>query len=150
MLDDQTKVDLPSVEGVRHRFNFVVRSRDGVGLATDLFFPKGDGPFPTIVGRTPYNKNSAALQKLASGWTERGYALVVQDCRGRGDSEGTFTPYVNEGRHGYDTIEWIAQQSWSDGNVILRGASYRARSSWLTALEQPPHLRAMVVVVSPY
>lgn len=149
MLDDPTKVDLPSMEGVRTRFNFFVRSRDGVGLATDLFFPKGDGPFPTILGRTPYNKNSAALQKLAGGWTERGFALVIQDCRGRGDSEGSFTPYVNEGRDGCDTIEWIAQQSWSDGNVILRGASYGARSSWLTALEQPPHLRAMVVVVSP-
>lgn len=133
----------------RTRYNVLVETRDGVALATDIFLPEGDPPFPTLVGRTPYNKNSAALINLTKPWLARGYAFVVQDCRGRGDSDGTFKPYINEGKDGYDTIQWIAEQPWSDGDVILRGASYGARSSWLTALEKPPNLRGMIIAVSP-
>ena len=131
------------------RYNVMVATRDGAGLATDLYLPPGDGPFPAVVGRTPYNKNQAAFAGLAAGVNAKGYALVVQDVRGRGDSDGTFEPYVNDGRDGYDMIEWIAEQSWSDGNVIYRGASYGARAGWMVGLEHPPHLRAMVIVVSP-
>src|SRR5258708_15375331 len=71
------------------------------------------------------------------------------DVRGRGDSDGDFIPYFNEGRDGYDCIEWCAQQEWSDGNVGTYGGSYLGRIQWLTALEQPPHLRAMVSLVAP-
>jgi uncharacterized protein len=133
----------------KQRFNVMVRARDGAGLATDLYLPPGDGPFPAVVGRTPYNKNQAAFAGLAAGVNAKGYALVVQDVRGRGDSDGTFEPYVNDGTDGYDTIEWVAEQPWCDGNVIYRGASYGARAGWMVALEHPPHLRAMVIVVSP-
>lgn len=133
----------------RTLYNVKVQARDGTALATDVYLPAGDGPFPALVGRTPYNKNQAALAALVKPWTGRGYAFVVQDCRGRGDSDGTFTPYVNEGPDGYDTIGWMAEQPWSDGNVILRGGSYSARSSWLTALEKPPNLRAMIILACP-
>lgn len=127
----------------------MVSARDGAGLATDLYLPSGDGPFPTVVGRTPYNKNQAPFATLAHSVNQKGYALVVQDVRGRGDSDGTFSPYVNDGRDGYDTIEWVAEQPWCDGDVVYRGASYGARAGWMVALEQPPHLRAMVILVSP-
>jgi putative CocE/NonD family hydrolase len=133
----------------KQRFNVMIATRDGAGLATDLYLPPGDGPFPSVVGRTPYNKNQAAFAGLAAGVNAKGYALIVQDVRGRGDSEGTFEPYVNDGRDGYDLIEWVAAQEWCDGNVIYRGASYGARAGWMVALEHPPHLRAMVIVVSP-
>lgn len=141
--------DAHAFEDVRHRWNISVETRDGIGLATDLYLPKGEGPYPAVLGRTPYNKNQPAVHKLITEWTQRGYAFVAQDCRGRGGSQGDFTPYVNGGRDGYDTIEWVAEQHWSDGNVVLRGASYGGLSCWMTALEQPPHLRAMVVLVSP-
>ncbi len=78
-----------------------------------------------------------------------GYAYVAMDVRGRGDSEGVFAPYVNEGRDGYDAIEWLAAQPWSDGALGTIGGSYPGCIQWLTALEQPPHLRAMIVPVSP-
>jgi len=133
-------------------YNAPVAARDGVTLATDAYLPPaaGDGtPVRTIVGRTPYNKNNAAYPKLAASWNGRGYALVVGDVRGRGDSDGEFTPYVNEGGDGYDTIEWVADQPWSNGDVVLMGASYGARAGWLTALTRPPHLRAFIASVSP-
>ena len=127
----------------------LVAARDGVELATDLFFPAGEGPYPTVLVRTPYNKNMPQVAKIVEPWNARGYAVVVQDVRGRGDSDGDFTPYVNEGADSYDTIEWIAGQSWSDGDVCITGGSYGGRSCWLAALTHPPHLRAMIVLVSP-
>ena len=131
------------------RLNVMVAARDGVGLATDVHLPDGPGPHPAVLGRTPYNKNQPQLERLVTAWTGRGYALVVQDCRGRGDSDGEFTPYVNEGPDGCDAVEWVAAQPWSDGRVALRGASYGGRACWLTALERPAHLAAMIVLVSP-
>ena len=87
----------PSVRSPTRRFNVPVAARDGVSLATDLYLAAGEGPVRTIVGRTPYNKNTAAYPKLAERWNSRGYALVVQDVRGRGDSEGSFTPTSTKG-----------------------------------------------------
>jgi putative CocE/NonD family hydrolase len=137
-----------SARGLR-RYNVMVPMRDGVRLATDLFLPPDDGPHPTVLGRTPYNKNNPLVTKSVSSWNARGYALVMQDVRGRGDSDGEFTPYVHDPADGYDTIEWIAQQPWSGGDVATSGGSYGGRISWLTALEHPPSLRAMIVAVSP-
>ena len=123
--------------------------RDGVELATDVRLPEGDGPFPVILGRTPYNKNMPTYNTVGTQWNARGYALVVQDCRGRGDSDGHFVPYRNEARDGHDAVEWVAQQDWCDGNVIIQGGSYGARIAWLTALQQPAHLRGLIVSVAP-
>lgn len=130
-------------------YNVPVPARDGTQLATDVYLPPGDTPVRTIVGRSPYNKNGAAYPNLAKKWNGRGYGFVMQDVRGRGDSDGEFTAYVNEGNDGYDTIEWIAEQPWSNGQVILMGGSYGARSGWLTTLTRPPHLSAFVASVSP-
>ena len=133
-------------------YNAPVVTRDGVMLANDVYLPAAvnDGArVRTIVGRSPYNKNNAAYPALADRWNERGYALVVGDVRGRGDSDGEFVPYVNEGTDGYDTVEWVAEQPWSNGDVVVVGASYGARSGWLTAVTRPPHLRAFIASVSP-
>jgi putative CocE/NonD family hydrolase len=122
-----------------------VPMRDGVVLRADLALPATTGRFPTLVYRTPYGKQFA----LKEGGTfekavARGYAVVIQDVRGRYASDGDFLPYENEGRDGYDTIEWVARQPWSDGNIGTFGLSYPGAVQWLAAVESPPHLKAMV------
>ncbi|MGE5204997.1 MAG: CocE/NonD family hydrolase [Chlamydiota bacterium] len=122
-----------------------VPMRDGIVLHADILLPRAKGRFPTLVYRTPYNKEDAlktytTFQHAA----ERGYAVVVQDVRGRYASAGEFAAYQNEGRDGYDTIEWAARQPWSDGNIGTFGLSYPGAVQWLAAVESPPHLKAMV------
>lgn len=125
--------------------NVAVPMRDGVVLRADIWLPKAEGRFPTLVYRTPYGKENApkewsTFEKLPA----QGYAVVIQDVRGRYASGGEFLPYQNEGKDGYDTIEWAAQQAWSDGNVGTFGLSYPGAVQWLAAVENPPHLKAMV------
>jgi putative CocE/NonD family hydrolase len=119
--------------------------RDGVVLKADLLRPTGVGPFPTLVYRTPYGKENA-LKEYSTfvRAVQRGYAVIVQDVRGRYSSAGEFQPYEQEGRDGYDTIEWAARQPWSNGAVGTFGLSYPGAVQWLAAVENPPHLKAMV------
>jgi putative CocE/NonD family hydrolase len=125
--------------------NVAIAMRDGVRLRADVFLPVGEGRFPVLVYRTPYGKDNALKEYMTFRHAvERGYAVVVQDVRGRYASEGEFRPYENEGRDGFDTIEWAAQQPWSNGNVGTFGLSYPGAVQWLAAVENPPHLRAMV------
>ena len=133
-------------------FDQRIPMRDGVTLSADIILPQAarqGGRFPCILVRTPYVKASAARYELGRWFAERGYAVVNQDVRGRGDSDGVFEPYFNEGRDGYDTIEWCAAQPWCDGSVGTYGGSYLGRVQWLAALEQPPHLKTMIVMVTP-
>jgi putative CocE/NonD family hydrolase len=126
--------------------NVAIPMRDGVVLRANILRPGGgDGPFPVLVYRTPYGKEDAlkdytTFQRAVA----RGYAVVVQDVRGRYASDGEFLPYQNEGRDGYDTIEWAAAQPWSNGSVGTFGLSYPGAVQWLAAVENPPHLKAMV------
>ncbi len=125
--------------------DIAVPMRDGVVLRGDLYRPPGPGPFPTLVYRTPYDRRAAAQRyRTHLAAVERGYAVLLQDVRGRYGSEGLFDPYRNEGRDGYDTIEWAAAQSWSSGAVGTYGLSYPGAVQWLAAVERPPHLVAMV------
>jgi uncharacterized protein len=122
-----------------------VPMRDGIILRADLLLPATSGRFPTLVYRTPYGKQFALKEgSMFEKAVARGYAVVIQDVRGRYASEGDFLPYQNEGRDGYDTIEWAARQPWSDGNVGTFGLSYPGAVQWLAAVENPPHLKAMV------
>src|SRR5512146_1994772 len=125
--------------------NVAIPMRDGVVLRADILLPRPNGRFPTLVYRTPYDKEEA-LKTYATfrHAVERGYALVVEDVRGRYASGGEFAAYQNEGRDGYDTIEWAARQPWSNGNIGTFGLSYPGAVQWLAAVEGPPHLRAMV------
>ena len=97
------------------RQTVVVQMRDGVGLATDIYRVAADNKSPVLLLRTPYNK--AGIQATAERYATEGYAVVVQDCRGRYASAGAFVPYNNEGQDGYDTLDWIKSQGWSDGRV---------------------------------
>jgi uncharacterized protein len=136
------------VTAQRH-YNVMMAARDGTRLATDIYLPDGDGPSPAILGRTPYNKNNPGYSRLIDAWNSRGYALAIQDVRGRGDSDGSFDPHRHDSLDGADAVAWVAAQDWSDGNVIIQGASYGAHAGWLTALAQPAALRALIVSVSP-
>jgi putative CocE/NonD family hydrolase len=125
--------------------NVAVPMRDGVVLRADVVRPAGDGKFPVLVYRTPYGKDAAQQEYTTfKHAAERGYAVVIQDVRGRFQSEGDFRPYENEGRDGYDTIEWAASQPWSNGAVGTFGLSYPGAVQWLAAVQSPPHLKAMV------
>ena len=127
-----------------HEQDVAVPMRDGVRLRADILRPTR-GRFPTLVYRTPYGKRAALKDYTTfTRAVERGYAVVVQDVRGRYASDGEFRPYENEGRDGYDTIEWAAQQPWSTGRVGTFGLSYPGAVQWLAAVESPPHLEAMV------
>src|SRR4051794_36691505 len=142
-----------NASGTRMLFDQRVPMRDGVTLSADVTLPaaaleQGER-VPIVLMRTPYVKSDMRTITAARYLAERGYAYVAMDVRGRGDSDGVFTPYVNDGLDGYDAIEWLATQPWSDGNVGTIGGSYPGCIQWLTALHQPPHLRAMVVLVTP-
>jgi len=119
--------------------------RDQVVLRADVLRPAEAGKFPVLVYRTPYGKDAAQEDYTTfRRAVERGYAVVIEDVRGRYHSDGEFRPYENEGRDGYDTIEWAASQPWANGAVGTFGLSYPGAVQWLAAVESPPHLKAMV------
>ena len=131
----------------------MVNMRDGVRLATDVYRPAREdviveGKFPTILERTPYNKEQPGMVKKAEYFVKRGYNFVAQDCRGRFKSEGEFYGYANEPPDGYDAVEWIAEQRWSDGKVGTMGTSYGGWVQSALALMSPPHLASMFPNVS--
>jgi putative CocE/NonD family hydrolase len=125
--------------------NVVVPMRDRVVLRADVYRPAIDGRYPVLVYRTPYDrKGEGARSPLVEAAVKRGYAVVLQDVRGRYGSGGRFEPYRHEGKDGYDTIEWAARQPWSNGRVGTFGLSYPGAVQWLAAVERPPSLKAMV------
>jgi putative CocE/NonD family hydrolase len=124
---------------------------DHVSLAATIMVP-GDaggkalpGPFPTVLIRTPYGRNGALGD--AFSFVSRGYVLVSQDVRGRGDSGGVFQPFQGDVSEGNDTLDWIAAQPWSDGNVGMYGASYLGWVQWQAACSGNRHLKALVSMV---
>jgi putative CocE/NonD family hydrolase len=135
----------PVAAQVRIRYAVETPMRDGVKLVSDLWLPDGDGRFPTILVRTPYERTMEIIPEnrppvVGDYFARRGYAWMIQDTRGRGDSEGTFHFFRDDGPDGYDTIEWIARQPWSNGRVCTMGVSYLGTVQWLAARERPPHL----------
>jgi len=106
----------------RPQFDVKVPMRDGVVLATSVFLPLTGGPYPVVLVRTAYNRNGYMDNTFPAG----GIAYVVQDCRGRYDSEGSFEPFINEPADGFDTLEWIGRQPWCNGRIGMFGDSYLA------------------------
>lgn len=117
--------------------------RDGVHLAATLYRPEGArDPLPVIFTLTPYIGDSYHARALYFAQHEYAFALV--DVRGRGNSEGSFDPFVQEARDGHDVVEWLARQPWSNGKVAMWGGSYAGYNQWATARERPPHLATIV------
>jgi putative CocE/NonD family hydrolase len=138
------RAQLDTTIGVITR-DVAVPMRDGTLLRADVWRPTISGKYPALVYRTPYNKAGVfTTYSLFRAAVSRGYAVVAQDVRGRYASAGEYLAYQQEGRDGYDTIEWAAVQPWSDGRIGTFGLSYPGAVQWLAAVEQPPHLLAMV------
>ena len=130
----------------------MVPMRDGVRLATDIYRPAltgrtAAGDFPVILERTPYNKASPANVLNGRYFARRGYVCAVQDVRGRFVSEGEWYAFAKEAPDGYDTVEWLGAQSWSNGKVGTMGASYGGSDQAALATLDPPHLSTMIIAV---
>ena len=128
----------------------MVPMRDGVKLATDVYRPARagkvvEGRFPVLLYRTPYNK--AGQKSAGIYFAQRGYIVAAQDCRGRFGSQGEFYAFLNEGKDGYDAIEWAGTQSWSNGKVGTIGGSYLAWDQYHASMYRPAHLTAMFALV---
>lgn len=120
-----------------------VPMRDGTKLDATVYKPHAQKqPLPVIFTLTPYIGDS--YLERATFFAKNGYVFALIDVRGRGNSEGTFEPFVNEGRDGYDIVEWLAKQPWCDGQVTMWGGSYAGFDQWSTLKEFPPHLKTIV------
>jgi putative CocE/NonD family hydrolase len=148
--------DTPYEVVVEH--DVMITARDGVKLATDIYYParrgqKVAGRFPVILERTPYDKSAVSRSErtardpaprgraeIAEYFVRHGYIVAYQDCRGRYGSEGIFTKYLDDGPDGYDTVAWLAQQPWCSGRVGTMGLSYAAHTQGALGCLDPPGL----------
>jgi len=123
------------------------RMRDGIILRADVYRPDTPERLPVLLQRTPYGKgfSNPAFALMAA---ERGYAVVIQDTRGRWASDGDGYPLIHEMEDGYDSVEWAAHQAWADGKVGMLGASYVGYTQWAAAVTKPPSLKAIVPTVT--
>jgi putative CocE/NonD family hydrolase len=137
--------------------------RDGVRLATDLYFPVAKSSsttsatsgadtasspkWPVILVRTPYKKDMSEI--IGRYYARRGYVAAIQDCRGRFASEGRWDPFVDEARDGYDAVEWLAGRDWASGKVGMIGGSYVGWVQLWAASARPPHLTTIIPNVAP-
>jgi len=118
---------------------------DGANLAVDVYLPSSGQKFPAVLVRTPYSKSQYA-SRFAEPLVRRGYAVVVQDVRGQQASTaaGEFHPIVGEKKDGLDTLDWIAKQPWSNGDIGMWGSSYNAYCALVLTPERHPNLKALV------
>lgn len=135
----------PAAE-INFEWGVKIPMRDGVELNATLYRPKDPAPVPVIFTLTPYIADS--YHPRANYFARHGYAFVLVDCRGRGNSGGAFEPFVNEGRDGHDVVTWLADQAWCDGQVTMWGGSYGGFDQWMALKEFPTPLKTIVPVAS--
>ena len=121
-----------------------IKMRDGVSLVADVYRPRGEGKFPVLLERTPYDRKGES--SMAYELSSHGYVVVLQDTRGRYESGGDFYPFRDESQDGFDTVEWAAKLDYADGKVGMFGGSYVGATQMLAAMARPPHL----VAIFPY
>jgi putative CocE/NonD family hydrolase len=154
-MSDQVQVEEPDTgvaASVLVAYDVPARMRDGVVLRADVYSPVGEGPWPTLVIRTPYSKGSTT----ENAWNgvspteaaRRGFMVVIQDVRGRYASDGVWEPFRHEGRDGADTIAWAAGLPGSSGRVGMVGGSYCGNTQWQAAIEQPPALKVITPLMT--
>jgi putative CocE/NonD family hydrolase len=127
--------------------DLLVEMRDGIRLMTHVWLPKGEGPWPVIFLRNPYVDGGDIRDPALMVFVRYGYAVVFQECRGRGASEGVWEPFVNERQDGLDTLAWLIEQEWQDGNIGLYGGSYLSFNQWILADELPPQVKTLYISV---
>ena len=136
-----------AINGVSHIGTHMVEMRDHVKLATEIWLPSEvEEKVPAILIRTPYGR--MAYGHSYDHFIQRGYAVVIQDTRGRQDSEGEWIPMYSEMEDGDDTLHWIAKQPWCNGNIGMTGGSYGGFVQWAAAASGNPHLKAMISIVT--
>jgi len=134
---------------VRMRWGVKVPMRDGVHLSATLYLPRiQDVPAPTLFLLTPYIAQDGHDRGIY--FAEQGYPFLAIDVRGRGNSEGTFQPFIQEANDGFDVVEWVAKQPYCDGRIAMCGGSYCGYDQWATAKELPPHLSTIVPTASAF
>ncbi len=139
LMAQQGGTNLNNIRIERHK---AVTMRDGVKLYADVYLPAAPGKYPTIVIRTCYGVQRDGMHPTVVKFAQNGYAVVVQDVRGRYESEGVWEPFRDEAKDGYDTIEWAAAQPFSNGKVASEGGSYLGHNQWQALSLNPPHLVA--------
>ncbi len=147
MLPKPVKDEYRRSTSVSSQTNVEIPMRDGVILRADVYRPSGGGRHPVLLQRIPYGKHSPRYRSMyldPMRALDRGYAVIIQDTRGRHVSDGDWYPYVHEAQDGFDTIDWIASQPWSDGSVGMFGISYHGATQWLAATEAHPALKAII------
>jgi predicted acyl esterase len=147
--------DAAAPGNVAHQRGLLAVMDDGVTLVADAWYPRDGGRWPVLLQRLPYGRAVASTPVLPHPvwFARRGFAVVVQDCRGRGDSGGHFQPFVDEGRDGAASIEWAARLPFCDGRVATYGFSYQGLAQLYAAAHRPPSLRgvaAMMCCPDPY
>jgi len=127
-------------------FDVPATMRDGTILRANIFRPRGDGPYPVALSRTPYGKDFASVHPFGDAvrLARAGYIVVLQDVRGRFRSEGQWKPFHHEDDDGYDTVEWAARLPRANGKVGMFGPSYLGFTQWMAAKAAPPALKAIV------
>lgn len=136
-------------EGVVIDLHHMIPMRDGVKLAATIWRPSDQRkPLPAVLVMTPYISDET--QQRAVKFAENGYVYVSVDVRGRGTSQGQFTPLFGNGPDGADVIAWLATQPWCDGRVVTRGGSYRGMDQWQIIAQHPAHLAAAVPTAAVY
>ena len=125
----------------------MVPMRDGIKLATDIYLPSGNGPFPVVLMRTPYGRGGA------EGFLAQGFAVAIQNTRGRYGSEGFAKIFFDDGwganQDGADTIAWIKSQKWCNGKIGMYGGSANGMTQYLAAGSQPEGLTAITAIIAP-
>lgn len=134
-----------TTEGVQVRYGMTCRMPDGLELVADVYTPVGEGPFPVLLMRQPYGRDIASTVVYAqpTWFCRQGFIVVIQDVRGRGDSEGDFNAFQYEAEDGFHTIRWAARLDQSNGHVGMYGFSYQGSTQLLAATRRPPELKAM-------
>jgi putative CocE/NonD family hydrolase len=133
--------------GFGESHHLYVTMSDGVRLKTHVWLPDGEGPWPAMFVRNPYVDGSDSGDPSLLQFVRYGYAVVLQECRGRGKSEGVWEPYANERQDGSDALRWLVSQPWQDGNIGLYGGSYLGFTQWIVADCLPPEVKTMYVCV---
>ncbi len=139
-------VCMPGADEMIFKENVMIPMRDGVELAAHIYLPNADGSFPTVLIRSPYGKGDKDSGMAKFFW-QRGYAVVVQDCRGRFDSEGIWDPFRYDGEDGFDTQEWVGEQDWCNGKLGTFGGSYVGFTQWISAPYGSQYLKTMMPTV---
>ena len=134
---------MANLDEIKIERHSAVPMRDGVKLYADVYRPRAENRYPVLVVRTPYGVQRDGAHEALIKFAQRGYAVVMNDTRGRYESEGKWEPFRNEAEDGYDTIQWAAKQPWSNGKVASQGGSYLGHVQWRAGTLQPPNLVAM-------